>query len=99
MKLLSKEQIKALTPVKKEIYLRRLERYFGQPKISSIRPTIALDPEDVEPIQLWPVIDTWSGQIIWCERIELILDNANALYKRGYSFEECRMMILEEIGI
>lgn len=99
MKLVSKEEYEKMSPVKKDVYLRRLEKYFGRRWYTRVSPVFAYDPNEPEKTKTWTMYDEHSG-ITFRSNLDKIQDAANILLREhGMDVHDCVERIWHELGV
>ena len=79
MKLLTHEQYEKLSPVKKQVYERRVEKYFGTKEYT----VEFVYPPDRDYIPVWGEWCSFSGTMFWVSRarIQAVFDAASLLIR------------------
>lgn len=98
MKLVSKEEYEKMSPVKKDVYLRRLEKYFGWRWYTRTSPVFVYDPNEPEKTKTWTMYDEHSGTTFQAN-LDKIQDAANILREYGnMDVHDCIERIWHELG-
>lgn len=97
MKLVSKEEYEKMSCVKKDVYLRRLEKYFGKRWYTRTSPVFMYDPNEPEITKTWTMYDEYSGTTFQAN-LDKIQDAANILREHGMDVHDCIERIWHELG-